>query len=437
MAGRPNKAEFARANGVSPNSFRRVTAGRRRAGDDPIPIAVEMRARVTETDDGATASVTSEFIKTLDELLDACQIDRSLWEVEKSTVHTFPAYRRDEQKDLAWTDGKMSGHVRDDGELTIVTMYSVTAHLRRRADAPYEGAMELLIDRLRKKSAAPPRSRKYEPGDHLLVPALYDVHFGRLGVDGGYHPDQTAAEFRAAGETMIAKLSAMRVPIERVLLPVGNDLLNADNKTGTTTKGTWQQMSAAQETVVDAACSSYIDFIERLIEVAPVDVVLIEGNHDRYSTYWLGKVLEARFAMHSYSKYVTVNNAPLPRKYYQYGSNLIGMEHGDQVKAERLALTMATEAPGMWADTRYRTFLRGHFHKAQEMLIPTDTAQGVSVVTFPAFCPSNAWEVLLGYVGGRRAAEARLFHREHGPAGNFPIFIDELDLSDASDSAAA
>ena len=74
--------------------------------------------------------------------------------------------------------------------------------------------------------------------------------------------------------------------------------------------------------------------------VAPVDCVHSMSNHDYQSGYHLAKSLQSWFRQ---TDDVTVEANPSHRKYYKYGSNLIGLEHGDGAKMDRLPLLMAQE----------------------------------------------------------------------------------------------
>ena len=50
------------------------------------------------------------------------------------------------------------------------------------------------------------------------------------------------------------------------------------------------------------------------------------------------------------------------RKYYKYGTNLIGLEHGDGAKMDALPLLMAQENPKDWSSTTHRYWYLHHIH---------------------------------------------------------------------------
>lgn len=385
--------------------------------DSEKPLSLE------EGPETIVVTSVSEDIVTLEQLIATSKVDLSLWKVDHHQIKFYPGYRKETFKNLEFDQGRISGTVLDNGELRKVRLCSITAWFVPREEKPFEDVLDRLIAKFKEEYKPKPIKKNYPKGEYLFIPAILDAHIGRRDKTSTYTVERAASEFVLTGEALISRALALGMPIDRILFPVGNDLLNADNLIGQTTKGTWQEMSAAQTDAVDAAVFCCRSMIDRLMDIAPVDVVLVPDNHGRYSTYLIGKVLEAAYET---SKYVTIDNRPKPRIYYPYGRTLIGMEHGDQVKEDKLALLMASEAKEMWGSTEYKVFLRGHFHKSKELYQSTSDDTSVSIITFPAFCPPDRWEEYMGFVGKHRAAEARFFHKEHGPAGMFPVFVDEI-----------
>lgn len=349
-----------------------------------------------------TAEVYSKSyrITSLDDLIQACQIDLGIWEVERHIINK-------------WETGRDQ-----------VTLVQVKAWLRRRVEADLYEALEEQITQIKTHA---PRYNQPVPlaadGEYLFVPSLYDIHFGSRAVDSRHSLQTAARDYKAAVDALMSRALALNMPIKRVLFVPGNDALHTDNLTSTTSNGT------AVETAVDIrdAISILIDClvyaVERFALIAPVDVVPVESNHDRLNSYWMGKILEAYFINHPG---VSVDIDRNPRKYYRFGQTLIGLEHGDKIKPDRLALIMATEAKADWARTTFREWLTGHWHRKQNMYFQATEEMGVVVRRLPALCPTDQYHLLLGFVGNHRAAEGLFYHYDFGPAGMFPVFIDEL-----------
>lgn len=396
----------------------------RGTSDPQLEYATDGEIVYSESSTQATLSSTSRRITTLEQLIRASQVDMSLWRVDRYVVNKWEGYRKQKEVELKYHQGKATGTIHDTGRLNVEPPVQIKVWLARRAEKPYEDAIESALRRLAHYAPEYSPSPDYVPpsGEYLFSPQLYDVHFNRRSADGTYTLDQASSIFRQAGEALIARAGALNMPISRILLPVGNDILNADTLPGTTTRGTWQELVADMRDAIDAVCESYTYLIERLASVAPVDVVMVESNHDRLGVFWLGKVLEARFSKHPQ---VLVDASRGPRKYYRYGKVLLGLEHGDRVRPDQLALIMAQEAADLWSQTTYREWLRGHIHTEKHMYHQVIEARGVVVRVIPALCPPSEWELLMGMVGNRRAAEGLYYHGEYGPAGSFPVFVED------------
>jgi hypothetical protein len=383
-----------------------------------------------ETDDGAEIESTSKRIMTLDDLLTACQVDLEQWEVEKCVITKHEMGRKETHKDLEFDEGKITGFLVDSGHLHVALLVNIKVWLKRRAEAPLALAVESIIARLKEHA---PQYKVPKPlklaGDHLLVPAIFDSHFNKRSVDGRYTAEQAKHDFMAAAEALASRALSMGHTIGRVMIPVGNDALHSDDLAGHTTKGTPVELSGAQGVAIAALCEAHQYLGELMAEIAPVDLVIIPGNHDRFSSVWLGQVLAAQFSRHPN---VTVLNLECgPRFYYPFGKMLIGLTHGESVKPRDLAQIMATEVPQLWADARYRLWMKGHLHKEQGMLHAVASEPGVRIMTIPSIAPTDEYHLLHGFVGQERAAMGLTYHREYGPATEFPVFIGELAQADA------
>ena len=360
-----------------------------------------------EDGDTATAWSTSARIVTLDQLLEACAVDLTVWTVDRYVVNKWEVGTKEKS-----------------GDVRISPLVQVKAWLVRRKSAPVEDALKDLIAQLGDNAPERPAPRaQLVTGEYLLVPNLYDAHVNKRSADGTYTIDRAAADFCAVADAVVARVRALGMPVERVMFPAGNDALHADNLQGTTTKGTQLELAGNQRTAIKALVKAYEYAVLRLREIAPVDVVVIESNHDRFSMAWLGEVLRALFRR---TDGVTVDAEDAPRKYYRYGVTLIGLEHGDSTKPRDLAALMAMEAAHEWAATRYRQWLRGHVHHSAGMYYPISSDGGVTTRVIPALCPPDEYHVLHGFVGSHRAAEVMYFDREQGPAGEFPVFVGEV-----------
>lgn len=211
-----------------------------------------------ETDDGAEIVSESSRIITVEELLKVCKVDMNLWQVETSNISKYDVSRKSTVKELSFNNGKVSGHIDDSGKMHIEQMYSITVKLSRKITQPLEATVDNILERLK---SASPKPKSPEPirddGEYLLIPSIYDVHFGKLASDGETL-QQAYDSFRKTGEALIARSLALPYKISRIMFPIGNDAIHADNLKNTTTKGTWVEISADMRDVIDTACKAFI-----------------------------------------------------------------------------------------------------------------------------------------------------------------------------------
>lgn len=244
--------------------------------------------------------------------------------------------------------------------------------------------------------------------ENLLEISLPDYHLGKV--------DGSSIEEQANNYVLHIKELVRRAKgndITRIVLPTGNDLFNSDSLDYTTTKGTPQLDNATWQLTFRIGCQAIIKSIEYLKTVAPVDVIIVQGNHDYQKCFYLGEVLEAYYTL---DENVTVDNElNAPRKYYKYGHTLMGYTHGNNEKMADLPLIMAVEKPVEFASSANHYWRLGHIHK--ELV---NEYQGIVVETLPALCGQDEWHKKMGY-NSRRKAKAYIWNKTEGMVGMVQI----------------
>ncbi len=233
--------------------------------------------------------------------------------------------------------------------------------------------------------------------------SLPDIHYGKLH---GFTLKEIEEQFLGVVEDLVTK--AKGLDIEKFLLPIGNDGMNSEGMRKTTTKGTPQEESADWKETFRGYWTLMVTAIDYLKQVAPVDVIVVSGNHDYERMFYAGDVIAGWYRN---DDNVTVDNSEESRKYYEYGVNMIMFTHGDNEKATEMPLIMATEQPEMFARSTHREAHCGHFHK--EMV---NEYRGVKVRFIPSICPNDEWHKRMGYQA-KRAGQAYIWNRETGLEG--------------------
>lgn len=337
---------------------------------------------------------TTERVKTLKDLVRVCEIDLETWEIVKWEANKW---------EMGYTDPHKQAHA--------LPLFQIHVSLKKRVEylAAKDEVAQLVA--LAKKSITRSPALIHAPStySHLFVPSIPDLHVGKMawaketGAEN-YDVKIAVATFKTALSVLMER--AKNFTFDKVLFPIGNDLFNSDNVANTTTHGTPQDTDGRFQKTFLHTRTMIIEAIEQLRSFAPVEVLVVPGNHDTLTVWHLGHSLEGFF--NSY-KDVTINNDPTLRKYAEYGANMLMFTHGNEGKKTDYPLVMATEQPAMFGRTVHREAHTGHLHKAM-----LDEFHGVKVRISPALCAIDAWHASKQY-SQARAAEAFIYHPVEGP----------------------
>lgn len=259
-----------------------------------------------------------------------------------------------------------------------------------------------------------------DEGSKLALLSIFDLHVGMLawGKESGEDYDTHIAldRLRRAASWL---LSQMPRGVEQIVIPMGNDILHADNHNGTTAAGTRVDVDSRWQKAFSELVAALVNGpLLWATEAAPVHIVIVQGNHDYQRAFYLGEVL--RWYFEGRGLPVTVDNAPRLRKYYLWGDILLGFTHGAWVKPKDLPLIMATEAAKEWGSATWREWVIGHFHAKRETAYSQLTdGIGVRVRVLPSLASEDAWHYQQGFVGRRPEATLTLYEARRGPVAEF------------------
>lgn len=355
-----------------------------------------------------TAKIRKE-ITSLEELLEFFEVDQEVWEVERWLCNQ-------------WQMGAKNNR----GEVDIHPLYQVKAFFKRRvalvnAKEDLKAFAKSMAATLKAapRLPAPKRARVRKRKEFLFVPSIMDPHFGKLcwGRETGWEDYDVKIASKLVLEAA-ADLwrKSQHYDFKEILFPVGNDFFHVDNAENTTTRGTKQDVDGRWFKAYRAGRKVICEVIAALSEMAPVKVVIVPGNHDATRIWTLGDSLEFGFRN---EKWISVDTEPRDRKYYAFGTTLLGLEHGI-MKKPRLFQTMQLEAREQWATAKHCEWLCGHWHTKKEIVFkPVDEDAGVRVRHIPSLTPPDFWHASAGYVGSVRAAEALIYHERLGYEGQF------------------
>lgn len=361
--------------------------------------------------DSAEIDMVDKKIVTLDDLLEACNVDTEVWEVERHIINKWEVARKDTRRDLSWKNGKIEGYTKDEGEMTVYPLFQVKAWLKKKVEAV--SIKKMFAKFLDEAKNYAPKTFSYTPPSNdkncVLILNLQDFHLGKLAwgkENDGQDWDLKIAQaaYKSAIQDLLAKSPVARV--KEIVLIIGSDFFQVDTPKNTTTAGTAVDVDSRWTKAFSVGCDLLTQTIEGLASKFNVTVMAIPGNHDETKSFFLGSYIEAWFRNHNN---VRVDNGPKSRKYYGFGKNLVGFVHGNKQKLDDLPLTMMVENQDIISNYKWKFFLTGHLHHDKMKEI-----KGTKVMTAPALCATDSWHHEHGYVGCVRTSQGILLSEEDG-----------------------
>jgi predicted phosphodiesterase len=300
---------------------------------------------------------------------------------------------------------------------TLQTQLSVKENRALRADALKWRNLEqnILIDLPQLKAA--PRSvprlklpRSVSPYAVVVCPT--DFHWGKHGwadeVGETYNFEEARTRLMQKTQSLINRLPSQP---EKIFIGAGSDWFHVDNDAGTTTRGTPQDMCASPAEILITGCKLAREHIDLLRQVAPVEIVMMAGNHDRHSTLALMMYLSAAYED---APDVKITISATNRRYITYGETLLGFTHGDGIsKSNSLASLMSVEARQEWGLTKHKIWFHGHLHHQRL----TENG-GCLIVQMPSLAGHDRWHNRAGYTTSTAGLAAYFIDSNEGYIGS-------------------
>ena len=242
--------------------------------------------------------------------------------------------------------------------------------------------------------------------------SLSDFHLAKKVIDGNNDIEVRKATYMHVVQELVKNVKGV-YNIDTVVLPISNDFFHTDNYQHATTNGT------PQDTIVDYAQEyeagfdllvQAIDFLKANAE--EVQVVLVQGNHDRTKSYYLAHALDVYY---SEDPSVFFDRTTSLVKAVVLGNTFIGYHHGN-CKIEDLPLLFAThkEYSSYFGNAVYREVHTGdkHHYMAKEV-------KGVRIQQMPSLSGTDRWHSDNNFVHSIRAGLALVYDPTHGKIAEF------------------
>lgn len=200
--------------------------------------------------------------------------------------------------------------------------------------------------------------------------------------------------------------------INKIVFPISNDFFHTDNYQGTTTNGTPQDIIAEYDEEYELGFDALLTSIAIMRHYCnEVEVVLVQGNHDRTKAFYVAHALEVYFMRDpkvSFQRHHSVTKSTV------LGNTFIGYHHGN-CKIDSLPLLFSTgKNSSDWGNAKYREIHTGdkHHYMAKEMM-------GVRIQQMPSLSGTDRWHLDNNFVHSIRAALVLIYDSELGKIGEF------------------
>lgn len=198
----------------------------------------------------------SNHIKTLDQLLSRCNVDREIWKVENHYVNKWDVTSWKSGKPQTWENFQVKARLKlKENESNAKKAGEIFQKLVNEYEPPLTKIDKKLFE-----------NNINNDENNILEVSIFDLHFGKLAWNGetGENFDTKIARKRFIYTIKKLIQRSGSFSIKKILFPIGNDFFNTDNKFNTTSAGTPQDEDLRWQKTFDAGCKLIIDGINIL-----------------------------------------------------------------------------------------------------------------------------------------------------------------------------
>ena len=245
--------------------------------------------------------------------------------------------------------------------------------------------------------------------DKSLLSAIFigDAHVGMYAYapetkHTDFDSDIAAKGLRDAIDDLISRSPNAE---QGMLVDVG-DFMHANSSLNKTYAGTDVDVDTRYSRVLEIAGQVMQYAVSQMLKkFQKVIVVIAKGNHNPDAAVAVQQITKAYF--HKEPRVEILKTIGFFH-YIEWGNWLIGVNHGDKVKAPKLVNVMARDMAQAWGRTTHRMWAIGHFH--HEKVTELD---GCTIHQFGALPPPDGWHASMGY-GGDGQMQMITFKKEGG-----------------------
>lgn len=325
-------------------------------------------------------------IRTLDELIEKCNIDTDKWEITKYVQNYWGNSHHPYWQVKAWLSKKKDEQLFQDKFISFLQDYKPSS-----------------------QKIVPTKKTGKSKG--CLVINKQDAHYNKYDVHGNNSIEERFDEMFNKISVVVNQASISN-NLDRIIYILGSDQFNSEF-TGTTTKGTPQQDIENYHDSFEKVCSHEIAVIDKLLQHADfVDVVYVSGNHDEYVGWHMVNWLDVFYRN---EQRISFDRSPDYRKYISYADTAMMFNHGDVIKPVKLAAIFPMEFKHGWSQHNHFYIFTGDKHHEV-----SHDFNGIKFYQIPAFSNAKSmWDEKNGYTCTKGEVTAFLIERDNGMTNIF------------------
>jgi hypothetical protein len=327
-----------------------------------------------------------EEIHNLQELIEKCNIDTSVWQIDRYVQNYWGNADCPRWQVKAWMSNK---------------------ELSKPKEEQFQEKFIEFIQSYKSDYTPVPRFPGHSKKDAVMIIPKQDFHFDKLDQEGQNDPHKRQHHDHLVTNLFVEK-AATFYNLKKVYYVLGSDYFNAEF-TKTTTKGTPQQNAIeAYHESFNQACIHEIYQIQHLLKnVDEVEVIFIPGNHDYYVGWHLVQYLAGYFR---HEERISFDASKELDKCVHAWDTAVMLRHGNDIKPQALANIFPAKYRKQWANSNHTYIITGDKHSEKSADYGATRHYQV-----PALSSSKSlWDQNNGYVVTRTEHSAFIIEENKG-----------------------
>lgn len=329
-------------------------------------------------------------IRTLEELIERCRIDLSIWNIDKYVQNYWG-----NSNDPHWQVKVFLSKKQPNTEEALI-----------KALGNYKSSYKPL----KKEDILLSNGKK---SVSVLI-SLADPHIDKQTIDKTTIEKKMKTYLHILQNLLIQSLQSYK--LEEVVLVLGNDYFTSDCYHASTTNLTPQHTTDDFDVAYEKGFELGIEAINLCSNFSKrVKVIFVPANHDRTKSFYLVHALEIYF---SKNHNIVFDRSAENAKVHMYGQNFIGFHHGD-TKIEDLPTYFASKFKEEWGCCKYAEIaLADKHHKRQWKQVDSEREiNGTRMFIAPSLTTPDKWHKGKRFDLAIQAGVARFYHKEKGYCG--------------------